>query len=51
MKKTILFTLVVITSCNLFAQSKKKSATSVHASSTIAKLNNQTDSLSIQAVW
>ena len=46
MKKTILFTLIVITSCNLFAQSKKKSAKSAPASSTIAKLSNQTDSLS-----
>ncbi len=46
MKKAILFTLIIITSCNLFAQSKKKSAKSAPASSTIAKLNNQTDSLS-----
>jgi FKBP-type peptidyl-prolyl cis-trans isomerase FklB len=46
MKKTILLALIVLTSFNLFAQSRKKSATSAPASSTIAKLNNQTDSLS-----
>jgi FKBP-type peptidyl-prolyl cis-trans isomerase FklB len=46
MKKTILFTLIILTTCNLFAQSRKKSAASASASSTIAKLNNQTDSLS-----
>ena len=44
MKKTILLALIILTACNLFAQSKKKSATP--AASTIAKLNNQTDSLS-----
>jgi FKBP-type peptidyl-prolyl cis-trans isomerase FklB len=44
MKKTILLALIILTTCNLFAQSKKKSATP--AASTIAKLNNQTDSLS-----
>ena len=44
MKKTILLALIILTTCNLFAQSKKKSATP--ATSTIAKLNNQTDSLS-----
>jgi FKBP-type peptidyl-prolyl cis-trans isomerase FklB len=46
MKKTILFTLIILTTCNLFAQSRKKSAASASAAPTIAKLNNQTDSLS-----
>jgi FKBP-type peptidyl-prolyl cis-trans isomerase FklB len=46
MKKIILFTLIILTTCNLFAQSRKKSATSSSAAPTITKLNNQTDSLS-----
>jgi FKBP-type peptidyl-prolyl cis-trans isomerase FklB len=46
MKKIILFTLTILTTCNLFAQSRKKSAASASAAPTIAKLNNQTDSLS-----
>jgi FKBP-type peptidyl-prolyl cis-trans isomerase FklB len=45
MKKTILFALIVLTTSGLFAQSKKKSATASEAA-VIAKLNNQTDSLS-----
>jgi FKBP-type peptidyl-prolyl cis-trans isomerase FklB len=44
MKKTILLPLIILTTCNLFAQSRKKSV--MPAASTIAKLNNQTDSLS-----
>lgn len=46
MKKTILLALVILTSCNMFAQSKKKSAASAAVASSVAKLNNQTDSLS-----
>jgi FKBP-type peptidyl-prolyl cis-trans isomerase FklB len=46
MKKSILFVLIILSTCNLFAQSKKKSATSVSTSTTPVKLNNQTDSLS-----
>lgn len=45
MKKTILFALIVLTTCNLFAQSRKKSSASKPAPA-VAKLNNQTDSLS-----
>jgi len=46
MKKTILFALIILTTCNLFAQSKKKSASSASTPATAVKLNNQTDSLS-----
>jgi FKBP-type peptidyl-prolyl cis-trans isomerase FklB len=45
MKKTILFALIVLTASNLFAQSRKKSAASAPIPA-VAKLNNQTDSLS-----
>lgn len=45
MKKTILFALIVLSACNVFAQSRKKSAASATIPA-VAKLNNQTDSLS-----
>src|ERR1700682_6425987 len=45
MKKYILLILVSFTAFSLFAQSKKKSATTANPA-TIARLNNQTDSLS-----
>lgn len=45
MKKTILFALIVLSACSLFAQSRKKSAASATIPA-VAKLNNQTDSLS-----
>ncbi len=46
MKKIILLALIILTTCNLFAQSKKKAAVAAATPATIAKLNNQTDSLS-----
>ena len=46
MKQTILIALIILTSCSLFAQSRKKSAASASAPSTAVKLKNQTDSLS-----
>ena len=46
MKKTILFALIIFISCNLFAQSRKKSAASAATPSRAVKLNNQKDSLS-----
>ncbi|HEY2349527.1 MAG TPA: FKBP-type peptidyl-prolyl cis-trans isomerase [Puia sp.] len=46
MKKSILFVLILLATCNLFAQSKKKSVTQTSTPSTPVKLNNQTDSLS-----
>jgi FKBP-type peptidyl-prolyl cis-trans isomerase FklB len=45
MKKYILLTLVTFITFSLFAQSKKKSSTTANPT-TIARLNNQTDSLS-----
>jgi FKBP-type peptidyl-prolyl cis-trans isomerase FklB len=45
MKKTILFALIVLTTSSLFAQSRKKSVASAPTTA-VAKLNNQTDSLS-----
>ncbi|HZZ76367.1 MAG TPA: FKBP-type peptidyl-prolyl cis-trans isomerase [Puia sp.] len=45
MKKTILFALIVLTTSSLFAQSRKKSVASAPTIA-VAKLNNQTDSLS-----
>jgi len=46
MKKSIFFVLIILFACNLFAQSKKKSASSMSTPTTTVKLNNQTDSLS-----
>jgi FKBP-type peptidyl-prolyl cis-trans isomerase FklB len=46
MKQTILLALTILTTCSLFAQSRKKSAASAPASPTVVKLKNQTDSLS-----
>jgi FKBP-type peptidyl-prolyl cis-trans isomerase FklB len=46
MKKSILFVLIILSTCNLFAQSKKKSASQAATATTLVKLNNQTDSLS-----
>ena len=46
MKKSILFSLIVLSIGNLFAQSKKKSASQAAAAPAPCKLNNQTDSLS-----
>ncbi len=45
MKKIVLFALIIFITCNLFAQSKKKTA-AASTPAAIAKLNNQTDSLS-----
>jgi FKBP-type peptidyl-prolyl cis-trans isomerase FklB len=46
MKKSILFVLILLSTCNLFAQSKKKVASQASATTASVKLNNQTDSLS-----
>jgi len=46
MKKSILFVLIVLSIGNLFAQSKKKSASQAATTPAPVKLNNQTDSLS-----
>jgi FKBP-type peptidyl-prolyl cis-trans isomerase FklB len=46
MKKNILFLLIILSACNLFAQSKKKSVSPSAAQATAVKLNDQTDSLS-----
>ena len=46
MKQTILLVLIILTTCSLFAQSRKKSAASAPASPIVVKLKNQTDSLS-----
>jgi FKBP-type peptidyl-prolyl cis-trans isomerase FklB len=46
MKQTILLALIILTTCSLFAQSRKKSAASAPASPIVVKLKNQTDSLS-----
>ena len=46
MKKTILLALITLSTCNLFAQSRKKSPSSTSTPTTAVKLNNQTDSLS-----
>lgn len=46
MKQTILFSLFIVTSCSLFAQSRKKSASSAPTPPAAVKLKNQTDSLS-----
>jgi FKBP-type peptidyl-prolyl cis-trans isomerase FklB len=46
MKKNILFLLIILSACNLLAQSKKKSVSPSAAQATAVKLNDQTDSLS-----
>ena len=46
MKKYIFLLLVTLTSFSLFAQSRKKSASKTAAPAAVARLNNQTDSLS-----
>lgn len=46
MKKYIFLLLVTLTSFNLFAQSRKKSASKTAAPTAVVRLNNQTDSLS-----
>ncbi|HEX3080344.1 MAG TPA: FKBP-type peptidyl-prolyl cis-trans isomerase [Puia sp.] len=46
MKKSILFVLIILSMGNLFAQSKKKSASQAATASAPVKLNDQTDSLS-----
>jgi len=46
MKKSILFVLVILSVGNLFAQSKKKSASQTAMAPASVKLNDQTDSLS-----
>ena len=46
MKQTILLVLIILTTCSLFAQFRKKSAASAPASPIVVKLKNQTDSLS-----
>jgi len=45
MKQTILFAVIILNTCSLLAQSKKKSAASASTTS-VVKLKNQTDSLS-----
>jgi FKBP-type peptidyl-prolyl cis-trans isomerase FklB len=46
MKKSILFVLIILSIGNLFAQSKKKSASQATTAPAAVKLNDQTDSLS-----
>ena len=46
MKKSILFVLIILSIGNLFAQSKKKSASQAATAPASVKLNDQTDSLS-----
>jgi len=46
MKKSILFVLIILSIGNLFAQSKKKSASQATTAPASVKLNDQTDSLS-----
>jgi FKBP-type peptidyl-prolyl cis-trans isomerase FklB len=46
MKKSILFALIILSTCNLFAQSRKKSASQAATPASPVKLNDQTDSLS-----
>jgi FKBP-type peptidyl-prolyl cis-trans isomerase FklB len=46
MKKSILFVLIILSIGNLFAQSKKKSASQSTTAPASVKLNDQTDSLS-----
>src|SRR4051812_31179373 len=46
MKKSILFVLIAFFTTNLFAQTKKKSASQIATPGNPVKLNDQTDSLS-----
>ncbi|HET7001581.1 MAG TPA: FKBP-type peptidyl-prolyl cis-trans isomerase [Puia sp.] len=46
MKKSILFVLIILSFGNLFAQSRKKSASQATTAPAAVKLNDQTDSLS-----